>query len=116
GSLPIWAFIIPEILIVVTLLIGLFLQPETKGKALMDQMVEANYGRLENELPRALIRYKVIYDTGYATRHSNWVRQYVRLLSPISARPIRIETATHMLRAVTQFECLSHTNDEMSWC
>ncbi|KHJ75343.1 hypothetical protein OESDEN_25041 [Oesophagostomum dentatum] len=51
------AFIIPEILIVITLITGFFLQPETKGKALMDQMVEANFGRLENELPRALIRY-----------------------------------------------------------
>ncbi|KAJ1350743.1 hypothetical protein KIN20_006618 [Parelaphostrongylus tenuis] len=50
------AFVIPEIFIIVTIVIGFFLQPETKGKALMDQMVEANYGRLENELPRALIR------------------------------------------------------------
>ncbi|VDL63852.1 unnamed protein product [Nippostrongylus brasiliensis] len=50
------AFVVPECLIVATLIIGLFLQPETKGKALMDQMVQANYGRLENELPRALIR------------------------------------------------------------
>ncbi|KAK6014629.1 hypothetical protein OSTOST_19985, partial [Ostertagia ostertagi] len=55
-SWTVGAFVIPEILIVVTLIFGLFLQPETKGKALMDQMVEANYGRLENELPRALIR------------------------------------------------------------
>ncbi|XGW14981.1 hypothetical protein V3C99_000902 [Haemonchus contortus] len=55
-SWTVGAFVIPEILIVVTLIIGFFLQPETKGKALMDQMVEANYGRLENELPRALIR------------------------------------------------------------
>ncbi|KJH41940.1 hypothetical protein DICVIV_12070 [Dictyocaulus viviparus] len=50
------AFVIPEILIVITIFIGFFLQPETKGKALMDQMIEANYGRLENEIPRALIR------------------------------------------------------------
>uniref|UniRef100_A0A1I7X0C0 MFS domain-containing protein n=1 Tax=Heterorhabditis bacteriophora TaxID=37862 RepID=A0A1I7X0C0_HETBA len=49
------AFIIPEALIIITLITGFFLQPETKGKALMDQMVEANYGRLENELPRALM-------------------------------------------------------------
>ncbi|KAK6758862.1 hypothetical protein RB195_016221 [Necator americanus] len=56
NSWALGAFIIPEILIVITLITGFFLQPETKGKALMDQMVEANYGRLENELPRALIR------------------------------------------------------------
>ncbi|CAJ0588048.1 unnamed protein product [Cylicocyclus nassatus] len=56
SSWTLGAFIIPEILIVITLITGIFLQPETKGKALMDQMVEANFGRLENELPRALIR------------------------------------------------------------
>uniref|UniRef100_A0A0K0DJX3 MFS domain-containing protein n=1 Tax=Angiostrongylus cantonensis TaxID=6313 RepID=A0A0K0DJX3_ANGCA len=56
SSWTLGAFVIPEIFIIITIIIGLFLQPETKGKALMDQMVEANYGRLENELPRALIR------------------------------------------------------------
>lgn len=54
---PTGAFVIPEAMIVITIIVGFFFQPETKGKALMDQMVEANYGRLENELPRALIRY-----------------------------------------------------------
>ncbi|CCD72108.1 Major facilitator superfamily (MFS) profile domain-containing protein [Caenorhabditis elegans] len=53
---PVGAFVIPEAMIVLTILVGFFFQPETKGKALMDQMVEANYGRLENELPRALMR------------------------------------------------------------
>ncbi|CAI2355237.1 unnamed protein product [Caenorhabditis sp. 36 PRJEB53466] len=53
---PTGAFVIPEVMICVTIIVGFFFQPETKGKALMDQMVEANYGRLENELPRALIR------------------------------------------------------------
>ncbi|KAF8383287.1 hypothetical protein PRIPAC_72429 [Pristionchus pacificus] len=50
------AFIIPEVLIIITLVLGFFLQPETKGKALMDQMIEANYGRLENAIPKALIK------------------------------------------------------------
>lgn len=53
---PTGAFVIPEAMIVLTIIVGFFFQPETKGKALMDQMVEANYGRLENELPRALMR------------------------------------------------------------
>ncbi|CAD6186698.1 unnamed protein product [Caenorhabditis auriculariae] len=53
---PTGAFVIPEALIIITFVVGFLFQPETKGKALMDQMVEANYGRLENELPRALIR------------------------------------------------------------
>ncbi|PIC24900.1 hypothetical protein B9Z55_018037 [Caenorhabditis nigoni] len=53
---PTGAFVIPEAMIVLTIFVGFFFQPETKGKALMDQMVEANYGRLENELPRALMR------------------------------------------------------------
>ncbi|VDM60039.1 unnamed protein product [Angiostrongylus costaricensis] len=56
SSWTLGAFVIPEIFVIITIVIGLFLQPETKGKALMDQIVEANYGRLENELPRALIR------------------------------------------------------------
>ncbi|KAF1752657.1 hypothetical protein GCK72_019212 [Caenorhabditis remanei] len=50
------AFVIPEAMIILTIIVGFFFQPETKGKALMDQMVEANYGRMENELPRALMR------------------------------------------------------------
>lgn len=53
---PTGAFVVPEAMIVLTIFVGFFFQPETKGKALMDQMVEANYGRLENELPRALMR------------------------------------------------------------
>ncbi|CAJ0582647.1 unnamed protein product, partial [Mesorhabditis spiculigera] len=50
------AFAIPEAMLLGTLVLGIFLQPETKGKAMMDQMVESNYGKLENELPRALMR------------------------------------------------------------
>ncbi|CAI5451066.1 unnamed protein product [Caenorhabditis angaria] len=53
---PTGAFVVPEAMIVLTIIAGYCFQPETKGKALMDQMIEANYGRLENELPRALIR------------------------------------------------------------
>lgn len=55
-SYSLGAFIIPEVFILITLVLGFFLQPETKGKALMDQMVEANYGRLENAIPKALIK------------------------------------------------------------
>ena len=57
SSWPAGAFVVPEAMLGITLIAGLFLQPETKGKALIDQMVETRYGRLENELPRALIRW-----------------------------------------------------------
>ncbi|CAB3398915.1 unnamed protein product [Caenorhabditis bovis] len=56
SGFPTWSFIIPEILIIITFVASWIFQPETKGKALMDQMKQANYGRTENELPRALIR------------------------------------------------------------
>lgn len=56
SSWPLGAFVFPEALIVVTLIVGLFFQPETKGKALMDQMIEMKYTRTEAALPRALIR------------------------------------------------------------
>ncbi len=42
--------------VAVTFVTALFLQPESKGKALMDRMVEGEYGRFENEIPRALMR------------------------------------------------------------
>lgn len=53
-----------QVLIIITLVLGFFLQPETKGKALMDQMVEANYGRLENAIPKALIKSELIFRIG----------------------------------------------------
>uniref|UniRef100_A0A915B1W7 Major facilitator superfamily (MFS) profile domain-containing protein n=1 Tax=Parascaris univalens TaxID=6257 RepID=A0A915B1W7_PARUN len=53
---PVWAFAIPEIFVVVTLLCGIILQPETKGKALMDRLIEGHFGRLENEIPKAVMR------------------------------------------------------------
>ncbi|GMT07957.1 hypothetical protein PENTCL1PPCAC_30131, partial [Pristionchus entomophagus] len=63
-SYTLGAFIISSVFILITLVLGFFLQPETQGKALNDQMVEANYGRLENTIPKALIKlaagYKVM--------------------------------------------------------
>ncbi|KAK0413500.1 hypothetical protein QR680_006842 [Steinernema hermaphroditum] len=56
SKFPASTFIVPEALIIVTLFFGIFLQPESKGKALMDRMVEGNFGRFENEIPKALIR------------------------------------------------------------
>ncbi|VDM49732.1 unnamed protein product, partial [Toxocara canis] len=53
---PLWAFLIPEIFIVITLVCGIVLQAETKGKALTDRLIESQFGRLENEIPRALMR------------------------------------------------------------
>lgn len=58
---PLWAFIIPEIFLLVTLVGGLFLQPETKGKALLDRLVEGHFGRVENEIPRTMMRYITLF-------------------------------------------------------
>jgi hypothetical protein len=37
---PIFNFVIPFCLILLTLFVGIFLQPETKGKALLDTLEE----------------------------------------------------------------------------
>lgn len=50
------AYIIPEVFVLLTLVMGFFLQPESKGKPLMDRMKEVKYGRFENEIPKALMR------------------------------------------------------------
>lgn len=56
SSFPMGAFIIPLALIIVTLVVGFFLQPDTKGKALLDTIDDVDYTRVENALPRALYR------------------------------------------------------------
>ncbi|VDK42256.1 unnamed protein product [Anisakis simplex] len=53
---PLWTFIIPEIFIIVTMLCGIALQPETKGKVLTDRLIESHFGRLQNEIPKAIMR------------------------------------------------------------
>lgn len=56
SKFPAAAFIFPLGLVVLTLLVGLLLQPDTKGKALLDTIDEADYTRVENSLPLALLK------------------------------------------------------------
>uniref|UniRef100_A0AC35UDA5 MFS domain-containing protein n=1 Tax=Rhabditophanes sp. KR3021 TaxID=114890 RepID=A0AC35UDA5_9BILA len=53
---PIYAFVIPEVLIVVTIVLGIVLQPEVKGKSLKDTMDEVNKGRIVTRLPTGLLQ------------------------------------------------------------
>uniref|UniRef100_A0A914WGL5 Major facilitator superfamily (MFS) profile domain-containing protein n=1 Tax=Plectus sambesii TaxID=2011161 RepID=A0A914WGL5_9BILA len=55
-SWTVGAYIVPEVCVILTLVMGFFLQPESKGKPLMDRMKEVKYGRFENEIPKALMR------------------------------------------------------------
>jgi hypothetical protein len=45
------AFIFPLALVILTLVLGILLQPDTKGKALLDTIEEADYTRVDNSLP-----------------------------------------------------------------
>ena len=52
----IYAFIIPTALILLTLVVGYFIQPDTKGKSLLDRIDDKNFGRIESALPSALMK------------------------------------------------------------
>ncbi|CEF64136.1 Solute carrier family 22 member 15 [Strongyloides ratti] len=56
GNHPIYAFIIPEVLIIITIIGGIILQPEVKGKSLKDTMDEVNKGRQVTRLPTGLLQ------------------------------------------------------------
>jgi hypothetical protein len=56
SSWPVSAYVVPEACVLLTLVFGFFLQPESKGKPLMDRMKEVKYGRFENEIPKAMMR------------------------------------------------------------
>uniref|UniRef100_A0A0N4ZRN8 MFS domain-containing protein n=1 Tax=Parastrongyloides trichosuri TaxID=131310 RepID=A0A0N4ZRN8_PARTI len=56
GSHPIYAFVIPEVLIIMTMIGGVILQPEVKGKSLKDTMEEVNKGRQVTRLPTGLLQ------------------------------------------------------------
>ncbi|VDO59981.1 unnamed protein product [Heligmosomoides polygyrus] len=85
SSWTVGAFVVPECMIIITLIAGFFLQPETKGKALMDQMVQANYGRLENELPRALIRQANVLAAGHKVAQMEARERYRKELEAVQA-------------------------------
>ncbi|KAI6221024.1 MFS domain-containing protein [Aphelenchoides fujianensis] len=61
SSFPAGAFIFPLGLVVVTLVLGAALQPDTKGKALLDTIDEADYTRVENSLPLALMKMATMH-------------------------------------------------------
>ena len=48
SAFPVGIFVIPTVFIAITLLVGIFLQPDTKGKALLDTIEELDYTRAEN--------------------------------------------------------------------
>lgn len=56
GNHPIYVFVIPEILIIITIIGGIILQPEVKGKSLKDTMDEVNKGRQVTRLPTGLLQ------------------------------------------------------------
>ncbi|KAI1711453.1 sugar transporter domain-containing protein [Ditylenchus destructor] len=60
-SFPLAVFIIPTALIGLTLLVGIFLQPDTKGKALLDTIDEFDYTRIETALPKALYKMMAMH-------------------------------------------------------
>ncbi len=70
-------FIVPTVLVLITLLCGVVLQPETKGKALMDTLIEGNFGRFENEIPKALLRLAAGHR--FATPNAPYIRPPVDL-------------------------------------
>lgn len=57
SKFPAGAFIFPLALVILTLVVGVLLQPDTKGKALLDTIEEADYTRVENSLPLALLKF-----------------------------------------------------------
>lgn len=53
---PAGAFIFVLALNILTLILGALLQPDTKGKALLDTIDEVDYTRVEHSLPLALLK------------------------------------------------------------
>ncbi|CAD5232254.1 unnamed protein product [Bursaphelenchus xylophilus] len=61
SDFPGGAFLVPLLLIMVTLVLGIILMPETKGKALLDTMDDVDYTRVEKALPKALLKLATIH-------------------------------------------------------
>jgi hypothetical protein len=70
SKFPMGAFLIPMGLIIVTLIAGSFLQPDTKGKALLDTIDEIDYTRLENALPRTLYKMAAMHRVMQSELHT----------------------------------------------
>uniref|UniRef100_A0A7E4UV30 MFS domain-containing protein n=1 Tax=Panagrellus redivivus TaxID=6233 RepID=A0A7E4UV30_PANRE len=55
------AFIVPGAMVIVTLVVGYFLQHDTKGKRLLDTIDQKNFDAEEFALPRALMQTAIMY-------------------------------------------------------
>jgi len=72
----IYAFIIPEALILLTLVVGYFIQPDTKGKSLLDRIDDKNFGRIESALPSALMKLATMHRVMQTELHTKLKEQY----------------------------------------
>jgi len=70
SSFPIGIFILPTAFIGLTLLVGVFLQPDTKGKALLDTIDELDYTRVESALPKALFKMAAMHRVMQSELHN----------------------------------------------
>jgi hypothetical protein len=75
SSFPAGAFIFPLALVILTLGLGILLQPDTKGKALLDTIEEADYTRVENSLPLALVRMAAMHRVMQKELHQKLVKE-----------------------------------------
>jgi MFS family permease len=70
------AFIVPGGMILATLIIGYFIQPDTKGKALLDTMDDLDVNRLEKSLPNALMRLATLHRVVQTELHNTIVQEH----------------------------------------
>ncbi|CAD5224338.1 unnamed protein product [Bursaphelenchus okinawaensis] len=61
SAFPGGAFLLPLLLILITLVLGGILMPETKGKALLDTMDDVDYTRVEKALPKTLVKMAALH-------------------------------------------------------
>ncbi|KAI6189658.1 MFS domain-containing protein [Aphelenchoides bicaudatus] len=75
---PAGAFIILLSLVALTLVLGFLLQPDTKGKALLDTIEEADYTRVENSLPLALLKMAAMHRVMQSELHQKLTEEKAR--------------------------------------
>uniref|UniRef100_A0AC34RFD8 Uncharacterized protein n=1 Tax=Panagrolaimus sp. JU765 TaxID=591449 RepID=A0AC34RFD8_9BILA len=75
-SKRIYAFIVPEALVLITLAVGILMQPDTKGKALLDRMDDVNVNRIESALPSALMKLATIHRVMQTELHNKLAEEH----------------------------------------
>uniref|UniRef100_A0A0N5BZ37 MFS domain-containing protein n=1 Tax=Strongyloides papillosus TaxID=174720 RepID=A0A0N5BZ37_STREA len=90
GSNPIYAFIIPEVLIIITIIGGVILQPEVKGKSLKDTMDEVNKGRQVTRLPTGLLQLVSQFRVDQMAHNLELEEAFVNKLSRAKNKPDNI--------------------------